>query len=99
MNLNNLNEVISISSLVTAVGVVFKFVSYIKTQAVKEENLKNKILNLEEKVSKNEGFVLNLQDKTDAEFKAILDKIDKNSELHTKKIDEIKNLIINLVKE
>lgn len=92
-------KIIPWASLLVVAGLVWKFWSYAQSQAKKESNIDNKICNLEKELESNINELKEMKAKVDDETKQILDKLDKNSEKQDKKIEEIKNLILEIFRD
>lgn len=98
-NMSDILKYISFSTLGLIVAGLYKFYLYTKNQTIKEEDLKNKIFNLERDVIDSKSIIDALKNKIDGEFKMILERIEKVSEIQTAKTEEIKNLIIELFRD
>ena len=98
-SMTDIFKYVSFGTLVLIAGSLVKFYSYAKTQTIKEEELKNRIFNLEKDVASNKNNIEILKDKTDDEFKMLVNKMDTLSQIQSQKTEEIKNLIIELFRD
>jgi len=97
--MNTLNDFISLGSLATIIGVLIKGYNFTQKQAREDESIKNRLANLELMKTELKEDLKDFKLKYDSENRLIFDKMDKNSEAINNKIDELKDLLFNLVKD
>ena len=97
--MNTISDILSIGTVVSIIGIVFKGYNFIQNQAREDESMKHRIATLETMKSDLKEELKELKIKDELDYRLISDKMDKNSEAINNKIDELKDLLFNLVRD
>ena len=96
--MNGVADYLSIGSLVAVLGVLIKGYTFIQSQAREDESIKNRIRNLEFIKSDLKDELKEFKIKNELDYRLISDKMDKNSESINSKIDELKDMLFDIIK-
>ena len=97
--MNTISDILSIGTVVSIIGIVFKGYNFIQNQAREDESIKHRIATLETMKADLKEELKELKIKDELDYRLISDKMDKNSEAINNKIDELKDLLFNLVRD
>jgi len=97
--MNTISDILSIGTVVSIIGIVFKGYNFIQKQAREDESIKHRIATLETMKADLKEELKELKIKDELDYRLISDKMDKNSEAINNKIDELKDLLFNLVRD
>jgi len=92
-------DVLNYLPIITIVGIVWRFYSFAQSSATKEEALKNRISNIEKENLRNDKELILIKNKMENANEQILEKLDTQSERQDRKMEELKNLILEIFRD
>tara|TARA_R110002050_G_C8692524_1_gene493992 strand:- start:120 stop:419 length:300 start_codon:yes stop_codon:yes gene_type:complete len=97
--MNTISDILSIGTLISIIGIIFKGYNFIQNQAREDESIRHRLSTLETTKSDLKNDLKELKIKNELDYRAISDKMDKNSEAINNKIDELKDLLFDLIRD
>lgn len=94
-----ITDILNILPIATILGIIWKFYTFAQSSAKKEEIFKNRLSNLEKDSLRTNNELITIRDKMDTETKQILEKLDSQSEKQDRKMEELKNLILEIFRD